>query len=439
MTVEPTNVHRTLGKYMIVDGFDFVVDIKKSEGTRIYDSRHNRYILDGFSFFASAPLGCNHPEMRTPEFIKKIGEIALNKTTNSDCYTVEMADFIDTFGKIAVPDYFKHLFFISGGSLAVENGLKTAFDWKVRKNIKSGKSEKLGSKVIHFKEAFHGRTGYTLPMTNTFNLNKTKYFPIFNWPRITNPKINFPLNPENLNKVKEQEKKAVSEIKDAFSKNKDDIAALIIEPIQGEGGDNHFRNEFFKELRRLCDENDCMFMVDEVQSGMGLTGKMWAHEHFDFKPDILAFGKKSQVCGIMVGEKVDEIKDNVFSVPSRLNSTWGGNIVDMFRCQKYLEIIRKENLVKNAKIQGKRLLESLEELSEKYPEKIHNARGRGLMCAFDCNTPEKRDELLKIIYKNGAILVGCGSNTIRFRPPLVIDSQEVDELSDIIDKSLKLF
>ena len=197
MSITPENVHKILSKSIIVDGFDFVVDLRKSKGCKIYDSRHNKYFLDGFSFFASAPLGCNHPKMDNPEFIRRIGEVALNKTTNSDCYTVEMAEFVDTFHRFAVPSHFKHLFFISGGSLAVENGLKTAFDWKVRKNIASGKSGQYGSKVIHFKDAFHGRTGYTLPMTNTFNLNKTKYFPILDWPRITNPKITFPLDDKN--------------------------------------------------------------------------------------------------------------------------------------------------------------------------------------------------------------------------------------------------
>jgi len=439
MSIGPENVHKILKKRMLVDGFDFVVDLKKSKGCKIYDSRNDKYFLDGFSFFASSPLGCNHPKMDNPKFIKRIGEVALNKTTNSDCYTVEMAEFVDTFQRLAVPDHFKHLFFISGGSLAVENGLKTAFDWKVRKNIADGKSEKLGSKIIHFKDAFHGRTGYTLPMTNTFDLNKTKYFPILDWPRVINPKIIFPLNDKNLEKVKELEKMAVDQIEKAVEKNPEDIAGLIIEPIQGEGGDNHFRKEFFRELRRLCNTHDMMFMLDEVQSGLGLTGKMWAHEHFDIKPDILAFGKKTQVCGVMISDRVDEVKDNVFNVSSRLNSTWGGNLVDMFRCKKYLEIIKEENLLKNAEVQGKRLLLGLRDLEEKYSDKIFNARGLGLMCAFDCLTPEKRDELKNKFYSNGLILLGCGANSIRFRPSLIISSEEVDNMLSIIDNTLKNF
>jgi L-lysine 6-transaminase len=439
MIIEPKNVHKTLAKYILVDGLDLVLDLKKSKGCQIYDSVNSKYLLDCFSFFATSPLGLNHPKLTSPEFIKKIGEVAINKPTNSDIYTTEMADFVDTFSKLAVPDHFKHLFFISGGALAIENGLKTSFDWKIRKNIEKGLSEKLGTQIIHFKEAFHGRTGYTLSLTNTFNLNKIKYFTKFNWPRITNPKITFPLNNHNLKKVKELEKQALYEIEKAIAKNPDDIAAIVIEPIQAEGGDNHFRKEFFLKLRRLCNEHEMMFILDEVQTGVGLTGKMWAYEHFDFKPDILAFGKKTQICGIMVSVRVDEIKDNVFNVSSRLNSTWGGNLVDMVRCQKFLEVIKEENLIKNAVLQGKRLLEGLEKLANKYPNKISNARGIGLMCAFDLTSSKKRDELRDRLYANSLIVIGCGATTIRFRPPLIISSEEIDKAIDIIDQTLKTF
>jgi L-lysine 6-transaminase len=182
-----------------------------------------------------------------------------------------------------------------------------------------------------------------------------------------------------------------------------------------------------------------MLILDEVQSGVGLTGKIWAYEHYGIVPDILAFGKKTQVCGIMVGPRVDEIKENVFNVSSRLNSTWGGNLVDMVRCQKYLEVIHEENLVKNVEIQGSILLKGLIELSYKYPDKISNARGKGLMCAFDLSSPQKRDELKDILYSKGLIIIGCGEKTLRFRPPLIINSDEINEALEIINKSLSNF
>ena len=436
MPIKPKDVHKSIAKYMLADGLSLVLDLKKSKGCRLYDSRTEQYLLDCFSFFATAPLGCNHPKLTTQDFLKKLGEAAVNKPSNSDIYTVEMAEFINNFARYVVPNYFKHLFFISGGALAVENSLKTAFDWKIRKNIIRGKGENLGNQVIHFKEAFHGRTGYTLSMTNTFNLDKIKYFPKFAWPRIINPKIQFPLRQENLKRVKELEKQAELEIKTSVENNPDDIAALIIEPIQGEGGDNHFRKEFFHSLRRICDKNEIMFILDEIQTGVGLTGKMWAYQHFDFQPDILAFGKKTQVCGIMVNSRVDEVHDNVFNISNRLNSTWGGKLIDMIRCKKYLEVIKEENLINNAAVQGKRLLKGLNELSQKYPNTVSNARGLGLMCAFDLPTPQERDELKQQLYTNKLLVLSCGVKTIRFRPPLIITPEEIDEALTIIDKTV---
>jgi L-lysine 6-transaminase len=436
MTVKPNDVHKTLSRYMLTDGFDLVLDLKKSKGCRIYDARRGTYFLDCFSFFATAPLGCNPPEMTTPEFIKKMGEIAINNPTNSDVYTVEMAEFVEMFTKYAVPKNFHHLFFISGGALAVENALKTAFDWKVRTNIGRGKGEK-GSQIIHFKEAFHGRSGYTLSMTNTFVLDKTRYFAKFSWPRITNPKLRFPLTSENLKKVNALEQQAVSEIENAVARNPDDIAGLIIEPIQGEGGDNHFREEFFQTLRKLCDQHEMLFILDEVQSGVGLTGKMWAYQHFNVEPDIIAFGKKTQICGIMATDRVNEVTENVFHVPSRINSTWGGNLVDMFRSQTYLELIQKNHLIENAAKQGKYLLKGLEELQENYPRVVSNARGRGLMCAFDLPTTEQRDAMKKRLYENNMIILGCGASTIRFRPPLVITASEIDEALEKVERIVK--
>ena len=437
MTVTSNNVHKTLSKYMLADGLDLVLDLKKSKGCRIYNSRTQQYMLDGFSFFASAPLGCNHPKLTTSEFKNKIANVAINKPTNSDLYTIELAEFVETFHDSVVPNIFTHLFFISGGALGIENGLKTAFDWKIRKNIEAGKGDTLGRQVIHFKEAFHGRTGYTLSLTNTFNKNKIQYFTKFKWPRISNPKIIFPLTDEHIADVQSREQEAIQEIHTAIKNNPSDIAALIIEPIQGEGGDNHFRKEFFQQLQKICKKHEIMFILDEVQTGVGLTGKMWAYEHFDIQPDILAFGKKTQVCGIMVVPRVDEIKDNVFSVSGRLNSTWGGNLVDMVRCQKYLEVIKEENLVKNAAEQGTRLRNGLEDIQQKHPQLISNARGRGLMCAFDLPTPELRDQIREKIYAQNLIVLGCGATTIRFRPPLNIQEKEIDETLEIVNDVAK--
>lgn len=432
MKITPKNVHSTIAKHMLADGDEMVIDLKKSHGTYIYDSKHGREFLDFATGFASMPIGYNHPEMLKHDFKEKMSCVAMNKITNSDFYTVEMAEFVDTFSKIAMTKYLPHLFLVDGGALAVENALKTAFDWKVRKRGQITKP----LKVIYFTKAFHGRSGYTLSMTNTYDPKKTMYFPKFDWISIMAPIMKFPFFERNYLTTRKLERMAISEIKKSIINNKDEIAAIVIEPIQGEGGDNHFRPEFFKSLKKIVDKNEMFLILDEVQTGMGLTGKMWAYQHFGIKPDIVVFGKKAQVCGIMCGRKVDEVENNVFQESSRINSTWGGNIVDMVRSQKYLKIIRKERLVENAAYMGKYLLMQLRGLQEHYPKTISNTRGRGLMCAVDFPLKINRDNAIKKMYKNGMVILGCGEKSLRFRPPLNVSREKLDEGLDILEKSI---
>jgi L-lysine 6-transaminase len=432
--IHPAEVFETIGKHMLTDALDFIVDLKRSRGSYIYDAKTGKRYLDFFTFVASMPLGLNHPKMTTPEFLEKLGYVAVNKPTNSDVYTVELAEFVDTFGRIAIPEYLPHAFFVEGGALGVENALKAAFDWKIKKNFARGSKEERGRQVIHFRQSFHGRSGYTLSLTNTDPV-KTALFPKFSWPRILNPAIRFPLNEENVKAVEHAERVAISQILEAIRANPDDIAAMIIEPIQGEGGDNHFRKEFFVELRRIADEHEIMLIFDEVQTGVGLTGKMWAHEYF-VQPDMISFGKKTQVCGFLCGRRIDEVPDNVFKVPSRLNSTWGGNLVDMVRAQRYFEIIEEDNLVENARVVGDHLQYRLAELQHEFPKLVSNARGKGLFCAFDLTDGTKRLALRQKAYNRGLVVLGSGERSIRFRPPLTINTEEVDEGMRILRESL---
>lgn len=433
--IKSTEVHKVISKHMLADGFEIVLDLKRSRGIKLVDEISGDEYIDFFTFFASSPLGLNHPFLNSEEVKNILGLAAVNKPSNSDIYTTYMADFVDTFGRIAKPDYMKYLFFIAGGALAVENGLKVAFDWKVRKNFQKGIKEEKGHQVIHFKEAFHGRSGYTLSLTNTDPV-KIQYFPKFNWPRIINPKIKFPLE-NHLDEVIKLEKQAIEEIKTAIKNNPDDIAVIIIEPVQAEGGDNFFRKEFFKQLRNIADENEILLMFDEVQTGFGLTGKFWAAEHY-VKPDIIAFGKKAQVCGIMVSDRIDEVPDNCFKVSSRINSTWGANFTDMVRSKYIMDVIHDEKLVENSKVVGEYLKNQLHLIQEEYPKLISNSRGLGLMCAFDLPNHKLRDEFRKIAYKEKLMILGCGDHSIRFRPPLNITTDELDEGLKVIRKVLNL-
>lgn len=446
--MNPKDARKHIDKRMLADGMSQIIDLDKSHGSWLVDGRDNREYLDLFSMFASLSVGYNHPYVVKNK--DRLMSSAINKPTNSDVYSVEMAEFVSTMGRVAQPEYLPYAFYIEGGGLAVENALKAAFDWKVRKNLSKGIKNK-GAQIIHFKECFHGRTGYTMSLTDSPDPRKTLYFPKFDWPRIENPKIEFPLNSLNLQDVIDREKLAINQIKKAIHDNPDDIAGLIIEPIQGEGGDNHFRCEFFKELRSLANQEEFLLIYDEVQTGVGISGHMWAHQAFtpnncqcncensSTAPDIMAFGKKTQVCGIFGGKRLDEVDDHVFSESSRINSTWGGSLVDMVRFTLYLEIIENENLVENAKKMGGHLSLRLSELQNNHPDHVSNVRNRGLFGAFDLNNGDKRDKLANTILDEGAMMLGCGKKSIRFRPHLNINAQEIDQGFEMINRALNRF
>jgi L-lysine 6-transaminase len=384
--------------------------------------------------------------MKEPEFLEKLTLSAISKPSSSDFYTTLMAEFVDAFGRIAMPESMPHLFLVSGGALAVENGLKTAFDWKVRKNFQRiGNLDDdpqpftlngLGTKVIHFQEAFHGRTGYTLSLTNTADPRKHMYFPKFDWPRVVNPKLRFPLTDEVLAEVRKVEEIAYTQIEAACQKYKGDIAALIIEPIQGEGGDNQFRPEFFQKLRQLADKHEFLLIFDEVQSGMGITGKMWAFQHYPIEPDIIAFGKKSQVCGMIAGKRIDEVDGHVFKESSRLNSTWGGNLVDMVRATRYLEIIEEEKLIEHTAVVGEKLIAGLQTVADESKGLISNVRGKGMMVAYDLPDTGKRDEMMNLLDKNGLKALKSGVRSIRFRGMLDLPEDVIEKALDVVVQSL---
>jgi L-lysine 6-transaminase len=422
--VQPADVHAVLARHMLADGYEIVMDLSKSKGSWVFDAKRGRAVLDFFTNFASCPIGYNHPRLDNLEFRDRIANAAINKPANSDIYTTYMAEFVDTFSRVAIPpSHNKHLFFIEGGALGIENALKTAFDWKIRKNFRAGYQSERGTQIMHLREAFHGRTGYTLSLTNTADPRKTQYFPKFDWPRIDNPKLRFPVDDD----VEQREKAALDQAKQFLAERKDDIAAFIMEPIQGEGGDNHFRPEFFRAIRQLCDENEMLLIFDEVQSGVGITGKMWSFEHYGVEPDLFCYGKKTQVCGFASNERIFDIDDNVFIVPSRINSTWGGNLTDMVRSQRYFEVIDEERLVDNAAHIGAYFVGELQRFGQEFPQLVSNVRGRGLMAAFDLPSGEVRDAALKAFMANDVMVLSSGHRSARFRPPLNLSIEDAAE------------
>ncbi len=429
-----TEAMEILRSRILVDGFGLLLDPQASRGAYLHDAASGAEFLDFYAFFASQPVTYAHPKMRDPEFQARLLVAATTKVANSDVYTKFYAEFVRTLDEVAGLPGFERFFFIEGGALAIENGLKAAFDWKVRRNLAAGRGE-LGSQVIHFRRAFHGRSGYTMSLTNT-DPKKVMYYPKFCWPRIDNPAINFALpEPARTQDVQQREERAIAQIEQAVAANPHDIAALIIEPIQGEGGDNHFRGEFLRRLRELCDRHEMLLIFDEVQCGVGITGKMWCCQHFDVLPDILCFGKKMQVCGVMAGPRLDEVPDNVFRLSSRINSTWGGNIVDMVRATQYLRIIEEEKLVERAARTGEHLLEGLHRLAGRHAL-VSAVRGRGLMCAFDLPDAATRDALRRALYERRMLALPSGERSLRFRPVLDVPIEDIDRGLEILDEAL---
>ncbi|MEB3904019.1 L-lysine 6-transaminase [Mycobacterium ulcerans] len=418
--IEADDIQEVLGRSMLVDGFDLVLDLSQSAGSYLVDARTGRRYLDMFTFFASSALGMNHPGLAEDEqFRAELLEAALNKPSNADVYSVPMARFVQTFVRVLGDPALPHLFFVDGGALAVENALKVAFDWKSRHNQALGIDAGLGTKVLHLRGAFHGRSGYTLSLTNTKPVNVAR-FPTFDWPRIDAPYIRPDADMDAV------EAESLAQARAAFEAHPHDIACFIAEPIQGEGGDRHFRPEFFAAMRRLCDEHDALLIFDEVQTGCAMTGTPWAYQQLGVKPDVVAFGKKTQVCGVMAGGRVDEIVDNVFAVSSRLNSTWGGNLTDMVRSRRILEVIEAEGLVDNAAEQGRYLRAQFDELAKDLPAVVLHPRGRGLMCAFDLPTTADRDELIQRLWQRAVIALPAGKVSVRFRPALTVGRDEID-------------
>jgi L-lysine 6-transaminase len=440
VVLQPEAVHETIARCMLADGYPFVMDLAKSRGQYIHDAKTGRDLLDCMTFYASRPVAFDHPGLLDPEYQSRLLLAASRtKPANGDVYTVEYAEFVETFRRLALGQGMKHLFLIDGGSAAVENAMKAAFDWKARKNKAAGRRPMHG-KAIHFKNAFDGRGGYAISLTNTADPNKTKYFPKWKWPRLPSPAVEYPLNEKTLKKVIAAEEQTLKELERTFERMGDHrIACIVIEPMQSEGGDRHFRPEFLEALRAACDRHECLLVFDEVQTGMGATGTMWYYEGIGVIPDLVAFGKKSQICGVMAGPRLDEIPDNVFTTPSRISSTFGGNLVDCVRATRYLEIIHQLGLVQNAKEQGAYLLNRISDLTAKHP-RLSSARGKGLLIAFDADTTATRNAIIERAYDEGLLILPCGKRSIRLRPALDFSRKDGDEalarLSRAVERAL---
>lgn len=424
---EDNDLVRRLRAHVTGDLLDIVVDLDTGDGCRLRDRRDGTEYLDMTMYFSSAPLGHGHKGLRTPEFEAALLRTARVKPANPDFATVEQARFAETFRRVFGDPELPHLFLIEGGGPAVENALKVAFDWKTKHNSAKGIAT-AGRRAMHLEHAFHGRTGYTMSLTNT-DPTKVRDYPKFDWPRISSPAVE--PGPEwDSPDLLPAEHHALREAEGALRRYGAEIACFVYEPIQGEGGDRHLRPVFLREMQRLCQEHDVLTVADEVQSGGGLTGYAWAHAALGLRPDLVAFGKRLQVCGVMGGRRVSEIENNAFREPSRISSTWGGSLVDMVRATRILEVIEQDGLLRHAERMGEMLLAELRGLADEFPNPVGAPRGRGLMCAIDFTDTATRDRAIAIAREHHrTIFLPSGPRSLRWRPAL---SVRPDEISDAV-------
>lgn len=379
--------------------------LKKSHGSYLKTTKNIKY-LNMHGGFGSDVLGANNKFLKKK--MKKLPiEYIINKPANEDFPIKKFLKFQKKFRSL-IPKNYPHLFFIDGGALAVENALKIAMDYKYQKlNLNQSNAKKL--QILHFDKCFHGRSGYTLSLTNTDPI-KTNNFEKFNWPR-------FKPKEENLKDI------------DTFCKNNKYVAAIIIEPIQCEGGDIHISSKFLKGLENICNIYDIIFIVDEVQTGFFTTGKTWCFQHHDICPDIVVFGKKSQQCGLFCGTKINSIKNNCFVETNKLGSTWNGNLLDMIRSTYIIDIIKKNKLDENARIMGDYWKDLMNQEGNFFnrSKSVSNIRNKGFIMSFDMCNQEERDKLIKDLFNYERLIVlKCGKKTIRLRPNLCVKEKIIE-------------
>ena len=370
----------------------------KGQGVYCEDLDGNIF-MDWASQIACQPLGYNHPRML--EVSKKYSNKAPLKLAGHDYYSLEHIELLEEVAS-TLPEELQSIFLINSGAEAVENAIKIAYRKKP--------SAKIG---ISVQGAFHGRTLGALSCTNSKTAQKKNY-----------PEI--PVRRISLNNVDELNRLLKYDV------DPENVAYVIAEAIQGEGGYKFADKQWLQDLRAVTQEHNIPLILDEVQAGMGRTGKWWAFQHSGIIPDIITSGKALQVAAT-IGKKEMFPRDS-----GSISSTWGGgDLISMAMGLEIIKTIKEENLLEKVKIRGEHLLKRLKELEQKYPI-VTNARGLGLLLAFDLPNSELRNRLVELNFEKGLLTLGCGPHSMRIIPPYIISEQEIDEGIKVIDASLKV-
>ncbi|XP_064636272.1 4-aminobutyrate aminotransferase, mitochondrial-like isoform X4 [Lineus longissimus] len=438
---------RELDNIQHCSSVQFFVDYSKCLGNYIVDMDGNT-ILDLFTQISSIPLGYNHPSM-----IKAMQDPAnVYDLVNRPALQVFPpgnwpARMENSLLEIAPPGL-NHVHTLMCGACSNEHGFKAVFMRHMRK-LRGGApptKEDLETCLLNlppgcppltimgFKNAFHGRTMGALNVTRA-KANQKLDIPQLDWPCASFPELKYPLERYGVENAQE-EQRCLHEIRalvEEYNGRGTPCVGIITEPIQAEGGDNYASPDFFQKLQKICKEFDIAFIVDEVQTGLGATGKMWAHEHWDLPepPDIVSFSKKAITGGFFFKEEYKATDGH------RIFNTWMGDPHKIILLEAVVKEIKSENLLAQVNETGNFLLAGLKKLQDTYPDRLANARGLGTFCSIDTHDAQMRDKMIHSLKQRGINIGGCGVSSLRLRPSLTAQPHHCEIFLDALNEIMK--
>lgn len=418
-----------LRQYVVTDPQPFALDLAKCHGMTLV-TVDGQELFDWAGYYGSKLIGHNHPGLYEPDYVQRLTLAANNKVANPDFLTRECLDFYRMLHRCA-PECMRgpnlEVYAVNSGAEAVENMMKYMVSKFNAKRLAQGKLV-ANRRFVYFDKAFHGRTVFALGVTQTIDTVATKDFQ--GLANSANIKVPFPSigsgDKESARLAKTES--ALRMIESVVEQMADEIVGIIVEPIQGAGGQRVALPQFFRGLSELAHQYDVYLGFDEVQTGCGPTGKMFAIDHFDLPhpPLAVASGKKFGSGVLFMREPLDDM--------GILDSTWGGTLADMVRVVQEMAIVEREGLIERAAVNGDLLHRGLLALADKHPTWIQHVRGMGLYQGFSTGSPERKSAMISAARDRfDLLLLGAGTMSIRTRPNLSVTAEDVDRFLSLLD------